>query len=49
VCDNETEMDFKEDLRMCVFLCLVVSTSGTPVLVERTSFGKIIKSNLCKI
>ena len=34
---------------MCVFLRLVISTSGTPFLVERTSFGKIIKSNLGKI
>jgi len=34
---------------MCVFLYLVISTTGTPFLVQQTSFGKIIKSNLDKI
>jgi len=34
---------------MCVFLCLVISTSHTPFHVEQTSFGKINKSNLGKI
>ena len=34
---------------MCVFLYLVISTSGTQFLVEYTILGKIIKSTLGKI